>query len=139
MRTLPRALVALLLVGLAVRLAVAWAPFDGYQVEQGPLVDDSFYYFQIARNIATGIGPTHDGAAWTSGFQTLWMATLVPIYGAFPGNPTLPIHLALTLQALLAGLSALLLFRLGRHLAGPTAGVVAAGCGSSLPTRSTTG
>jgi len=114
-------------VGLAVRLAVAWAPFDGYQVEQGPLVDDSFYYFQIARNIATGIGPTHDGAAWTSGFQPLWMATLVPIYGAFPGNPTLPIHLALTLQALLAGLSALLLFRLGRHLAGPTAGVVAAG------------
>jgi hypothetical protein len=126
-RDLPRALLVLLLVGVAVRLAVAWAPFEGYQTGQGPLVDDSFYYFQIARNIATGAGPTHDGASRTSGFQPLWMVLLVPLYGAVPDDPVLPIHLALTLQALLAGLSAVLLWRLGRHLAGPVAGTVAAG------------
>lgn len=127
MRDLPRALVAFLLVGLAIRLAIAWAPFDGYQTERGPLVDDSFYYFQIARSIATGDGPTHDGAAWTSGFQPLWMLALVPLYVAVPDDAALPIHLALTLQALLAGLTAVLLWRLGRHLATPRAGVVAAG------------
>ncbi|MFH1533259.1 MAG: glycosyltransferase family 39 protein [Pseudomonadota bacterium] len=133
MRGLPSALVVMLLLGVAVRLAVAWAPFDGYQAERGPLVDDSFYYFQIARNIATGAGPTHDGASRTSGFQPLWMLALVPLYLAAPDDPILPIHLAMTLQALLAALSAVLLWRLGRHLAGQTAGRVAAGTWLASP------
>ena len=73
MRRLPRALLAMLVLGTGLRIALAWAPFDPYQVEQGPLVDDSFYYFQIARNVAMGAGPTHDGVVLTSGFQPLWM------------------------------------------------------------------
>lgn len=36
--------------------------------------DDGYYYFTVARNIATGHGITIDHIHWTSGFQPLWMA-----------------------------------------------------------------
>ena len=127
MRSLPRAVLTMLVLGTGIRIALAWAPFDPYQVERGPLVDDSFYYFQIARNVAMGAGPTHDGVVLTSGFQPLWMLMLAPIYLVVPDDPILPIHIAMTVQALLALLSAVLLWRLGRHLAGDVAGFVAAG------------
>jgi hypothetical protein len=39
--------------------------------------DDAFYYFQIARNIATHHGSTFDGIHLTNGYHPLWMLTLV--------------------------------------------------------------
>ena len=62
-------------------------------------VDDSFYYFQIARNVAAGLGSTFDGVQPTNGYHPLWLAVLVPIAG-LPGDE-LPVRLALTLQVLL--------------------------------------
>jgi hypothetical protein len=109
---------ALLLVGLSLRLAVAWAPFDPWQLTRGPLVDDSFYYFQIARNIAAGAGPTHDGLALTSGFQPLWAFLLVPIWQLAGDDPLRPIRYAMTLSAVIGALTGLGIWRLVRRLAG---------------------
>lgn len=39
--------------------------------------DDAFYYFKIARNIASGQGVTFDGINPTNGFQPLWLLLLL--------------------------------------------------------------
>jgi len=55
-----------LATGLLLRLLIAWAPFS-YLASRGPIVDDAFYSFSVARNIAAGNGPTADGIHATSG------------------------------------------------------------------------
>ena len=40
------------------------------------LADDAFYYFQIARHVAQGLGPTFDGLAPTNGFHPLYLLIL---------------------------------------------------------------
>ena len=43
--------------------------------------DDSFYYFQIARNLAAGQFSTFDGGITrTNGYHPLWMLLLTPFY-----------------------------------------------------------
>jgi len=44
------------------------------------LVDDGYYYLEIARNIASGSGFTFDGLNPTNGFHPLWQIILVPIF-----------------------------------------------------------
>jgi len=44
------------------------------------LVDDGYYYLEIARNIASGNGITFDGLNQTNGFHPLWQIMLVPIF-----------------------------------------------------------
>lgn len=44
------------------------------------LVDDGYYYLEIARNIASGNGFTFDGLNPTNGFHPLWQIMLVPIF-----------------------------------------------------------
>jgi hypothetical protein len=46
--------------------------------------DDAFYYFQIARNIATGHGSSFDGTHLTNGYHPLWM--LVCVIAAWLGK-----------------------------------------------------
>lgn len=41
--------------------------------------DDAFYYFQIARNIATGHGSSFDGIHRTNGYHPLWMLVCVAV------------------------------------------------------------
>lgn len=65
------------------------------------LPDDAFYYFQIARNAATGHGVSFDGVELTNGFHPLWMMILIPIYAWFSTGGVLdlaPIHSALQLS-----------------------------------------
>jgi hypothetical protein len=47
------------------------------------MADDSFYYFQVARNIVLGNGPTFDGIHWTNGWHPLYLllSTLVQAVG----------------------------------------------------------
>ena len=42
--------------------------------------DDAYYYFQIAKNISLGNGPTFDQITNTNGFQPLWLIFLIPIF-----------------------------------------------------------
>ena len=126
MPPLHRLAIGLLLTGLALRLWIAWAPFDPWQLSYGPLVDDSFYYFQIAKNIALGLGPTHDGIVVTSGFQPLWAFMLVPLW-QLTDDPVLPIHVAMTFCAVLGTVTGWGIWWLVRHLAGEVGAVFALG------------
>ncbi len=102
-----------LLPALLVRLAIAWAP--GEWLLRRVLVDDPFYYFTIARNLAHGRGLTFDGAAPTNGVHPLWVFLIAPILGA-GSDPWLAIHLVLTLGAVLDVLALVLLLVLLREL-----------------------
>ncbi len=111
-----RLLFLLLASGLLLRLVLAWAPFS-YLASRGPLLDDAFYSFSVARNLATGHGPTADGIHPTSGFQPLYTFLLVPFYFLSSGDPVLPIHLALTLLALAGAGTGWFLYRIVSRVA----------------------
>src|SRR5258705_4659295 len=109
-------LLALLAAVLRLRLFLAWAPFS-YLAGRGPLIDDAFYSFGIARNLALGHGPTADGIHPTSGFQPLYTFLLVPFYLLFPRDPILPIHLGLTVLAMAGAATGWFLFRIVSRIA----------------------
>jgi len=108
-----RRLAVLFLVGLGVRLILAWLPIE--VLISRTLPDDAFIYFVISRNIAAGLGATFDGLHPTNGFHPLWALLTTPIF-LFSKSGDLPVHLALSLgavcDALAGGLSALLINRL---------------------------
>jgi dolichyl-phosphate-mannose-protein mannosyltransferase len=118
-------LILLLAASLAIRLLIAWAPFS-YLSSRGPLVDDAFYSFSIARNLASGHGPTADGVHATSGFQPLYTLLLAPLFLLSRGDPILPIHLALTLLALCGTATGWLIYRMVRRLSGRPGALFAA-------------
>jgi hypothetical protein len=122
-RTHP-ALIAVLAAAAAVHLAVAVLDF-GTLARNGFLYDDSFYAFQIARNIAHGAWPSFDGVHLTNGFQPLYVGLLVPIFLVAGDGPELPVHIALVLSALLTVATAFLLYRLVARHARPFAALVA--------------
>ncbi len=88
-------------VALAVlaQLVLVARPFDFYLTNL--LTDDAFYYFQIARHIAEGLGSTFDGITPTNGYHPLWLVILVGIYKWFSAGGAeleLPIRAALYLS-----------------------------------------
>ncbi len=105
----------------------------GTLARNGFLYDDSFYAFQIARNIAHGHGPTFDGVHLTNGFQPLYVALLVPVFLVSGQSQTLPVHLALILSALFTVGTAYLLYRLVVRHATSTAGLIAAAAWAFSP------
>lgn len=42
--------------------------------------DDSFYYAEIARNLANGAGSTFDTVNSTNGYHPLWLGLAIPVY-----------------------------------------------------------
>jgi hypothetical protein len=107
------ALYGLLLAALCFRLAFV-AHDMRTLVTRGPLYDDSFYSFEIARNIARGLGSTFDGVQPTNGYQPLYVFLLVPVYWASGDHATLPIYVALVASAVCNVLTGWILFRLLR-------------------------
>ncbi len=107
-------LLGLLLLAVALRVAIASS--DISTLTTRTLSDDSFYYFQIAKNAAAGNGVTFDGVEPTNGFHPLWFALLLPVYLVFGGSLTAPIHAALILEGLLDVGAGLLLYSLVRSL-----------------------
>ena len=102
-------------VGLFLRLRTAWADISTIVLEATS--DDAFYYFQIARNIATGHNVTFDGETLTNGFHPLWMVLLTPIY-LLSDDQNLPVHLALTLASLLGAGTVFLVYAIVKTLTG---------------------
>jgi 4-amino-4-deoxy-L-arabinose transferase-like glycosyltransferase len=117
-------LLVALAAAAAVHLAVALLDF-GTLARNGFLYDDSFYAFQIARNIAHGLGPTFDGVHLTNGFQPLYVMLLVPVFALAGDSPSLPVHIALIMSAFLTLATALMLYRLIVRHASPLAAGVA--------------
>ena len=85
---LRNALFGLFLGGiLAYGAGFAWymlARFDLFNLIRDVSVDDSFYYFQIARNLAEGKFSTFDGGITrTNGYHPLWLLLITPFYWLF--------------------------------------------------------
>ncbi len=128
---LSRTAAALLALGGLARLVVGWLPAT-WQLERGPLVDDSFYYFVLARRMAAGELPSFDGEVLTSGFQALWAMMLVPLF-AVTDDPWLPLHLAFTVQVVLFLVTGIGLHRLAVGWGQPGAGTLAVALWSLSP------
>jgi 4-amino-4-deoxy-L-arabinose transferase-like glycosyltransferase len=82
--------------------------------------DDAYYYFVIARNLVSGFGSSFDGTTLTNGYHPLWLALLAPIFKfsqwLIPESADFPIHLALSLSALLDTLTVGLCFLITRRV-----------------------
>ena len=69
---------------LAYGASFAWymlANFDLFNMIRDANIDDSFYYFQIARNLADGKLSTFDGGITrTNGYHPVWMLLITPFH-----------------------------------------------------------
>jgi len=81
------------LISAILKLILVWSGLT----EKSLLCDDAYYYFTIAANLASGLGPTFDGLAATNGFHPLWQVLLVPVFHDAPANLWLPVRVALSL------------------------------------------
>jgi hypothetical protein len=116
-------------LAILIRLAAAWAMCDS--VTDLPGIHDQFTYDALARSIVAGQGyrfptawypftPAHTPTAHWSFLYPLYLAGAYRVFGCHP-------LVARLIQAAIAGgISAWLIFRLGRRLFNPTVGVVAA-------------
>ena len=60
------------------------ARFDLINLIRDVSIDDTFYYFQIARNLAEGKFSTFDGGiTQTNGYHPLWLFLITPFYWVF--------------------------------------------------------
>jgi len=89
--------------------------YDAYGIAKYFLADDAFYYFQVARKIAAGLGSTFDGVHATNGYHPLWMLVSTAAFRIFPG-PTAPLVALDVLQVLLLFGSAVALYRALREI-----------------------
>jgi hypothetical protein len=82
---LERFAVVVCFAGLASTILIGGAPF----VTRYFTRDDTFYYLQIARNVARGSGSSFDGLSVTNGYQLLWQALLEPLAVVFHSRDSL--------------------------------------------------
>jgi len=117
-------LFVMLLIGFGIRLYVSWQ--DVVMLFQKCVVDDAFFYFGIAKNIAAGNGATFDGSIMTNGFHPIYALLLVPIFWFSPENPEIPVHVALTILSIFNVLTGYVIFLIVRKIAGRIAGLFGA-------------
>jgi len=93
----------------AVRIFLVIISNDPYSISKYFMADDSFYYFQIARNIASGIGSTFDGNNLTNGYHPLWLIITSLIF-LLSNNSDIALLTIFSLQWFLVIISAIILF-----------------------------
>jgi hypothetical protein len=121
-------LTMLVAAALLISQLVLLARFDLERLFGFSLLDDSFYYFTIARNAASGLGFTFDGLTPTNGFHPLWMLILLLLW------PLGGIQAALGAGALFGACTVLLTHLLVSRASGsPWAGTAAAICTAANP------
>ncbi|MCI0330560.1 MAG: glycosyltransferase family 39 protein [candidate division Zixibacteria bacterium] len=115
-----RKLTYLLLVGLLIRLGLAWLPekYLFYLVS-----DDAYYYFTIARNLGNHGMLSADGITLTNGFHPLWLFLITPIFSLFGSYHWFSIHLVLTVSALFDTAAGFLIYRTLEKLGKPGLGL----------------
>ena len=58
--------------------------FDVVNLHRDTLIDDAFYYFEIAKNLAAGKFSTFDGGITrTNGYHPMWLLLVTPLYWVF--------------------------------------------------------
>lgn len=80
------------------------------------LQDDSYFYLQIAHNIAAGQGSTFHGITPTNGYHPLWMVGAVAATWLADGDKTATLQVAVAIQVLLAIGVALLFVQFARRM-----------------------
>jgi len=118
-------LCAIILLGGFLRLAIAWQNpllLQAGLLQAGPMVDDSYYYFNIARNIAAGNGVRHDSFNVTTGFQPLYVFLTVPIFALIKDSAR-AINFVLTFETVLAMIYSLFLYKIVNLLTSPKIGL----------------
>ncbi|MGB3904604.1 MAG: hypothetical protein WBB22_06735 [Anaerolineae bacterium] len=119
----PTQLLIVLGLGLLIRLGLAWLSTP--TLVQMTIPDDSFYYFAIARHMALDGSVSINGLNLTNGFHPLWLLVISPFYLLFPYSPGIPLHLALTIGAILDVVTGLFAYKLVRLLTGnPAAALI---------------
>lgn len=113
-----------ILVGLAIRLWIAWQPTD--ELSWRANADDAYYYFKLAQHLGSGVGATFDGVNLTNGFHPLYALLLVPIFQYAGSDIDLGVHLALTLIALVSSVTAWPIYLAGKYVHSPLAGTIGA-------------
>ncbi|MDP2696271.1 MAG: glycosyltransferase family 39 protein [bacterium] len=96
-------------------LALAWQGYNIYHSTTENFVrlpDDSYYYYEIGRNIAQGLGSTFDGENPTNGYHPLWMGITVATYYLVPNDPVLPIIILRFLEVLFFLASTVILWKI---------------------------
>lgn len=112
------------LVGLAIRLWIAWQPSD--ELSWRANADDAYYYFKLAQHLGSGAGATFDGINPTNGFHPLYALLLVPIFQYAGNDIDFGVHLALTLVALASSVTAWPIYLTGKYVHSPLAGTIGA-------------
>jgi hypothetical protein len=107
---------------LILHLVLAWQPLDrleGFRLitGNGPLMDDSYIFFNISKDIADWFAGCSPAFQLTSGFQPLIAFLYYPFFQFFGDYQELPIHCALSLNAVLGFFANILLYRLLRNIA----------------------
>jgi len=117
---------------LALATVVLVVAFVGMRLCLGPeetlaflFYDDAYYYFGVARNLASGLGSTFDGINPTNGYHPLWCWLLVPVLAVIE-SPGLAVRAIGALWFALAALAPCALWRALRPRTGATGAVMAA-------------
>ncbi|KPL76489.1 hypothetical protein ADN00_10970 [Ornatilinea apprima] len=95
--------------------------------------DESFYAFQIARNLVEGHGLTFDRVNPTNSIAPLWLVVLSPFFLLARFDLFLPLRMLVILSALLNAGAAILLYRLMRRMLSDSISMLAAAAWALLP------
>lgn len=113
-RSVQIALITVLFLGAVLRLSMAWHDLKILDTLFFP--DDTYLSLGVARNIALGYGSTFDREMLTNGYQPLYVWLMVPVYRLFPNDLVTPIHIALTLLALVGTATGWFVYRIVQRL-----------------------
>ncbi len=123
---------AVLAVGVALRVGLLGLDPAGI-ARHGPVVDDTYYYFGIARNLLQGRGVTHDGVHPTAGFHPVWLAVVTGAVALGGEDPYLPVAILTMFQVALAVATGLAIYRVAARGAGPRGALYALAGWSTFP------
>ncbi len=102
-------------------LVIAWQPLERLEFypllySNGPLLDDSYIFFSMSKDLADWFSGFSSSSPLTSGFQPLVALLFLPLFELFWDQKETAIHLALSLNALLGFCANILLYRLLRKV-----------------------
>jgi len=102
---------------LILHLSVAWQPLNRLECfrllySNGPLIDDSYIFFKMSRDLADWFAGCMPSFQASSGFQPLIALLYCPLFHFFGEQRELAVHLALSINACLGFLSSVILYGL---------------------------
>ena len=102
--------------GYALRLMVALAPLRWLLEKIFP--DDSYMYWQVARNIVAGNGASLDGVNLTTAYHPLWMVPTLAVMKFFDNGGDLPVHVSLVISSTLDMVTCWLTWKAAKMITG---------------------